>query len=100
MSLTNKKLEDLENLIKEEEDYYKYNKLWLYHSDKDYQALDGTLVHSIKKYPKFSEFYEAGNSYTQRSITAANRVGKTIRALSEIVFHAIGETLITGRVNG
>lgn len=70
-----------------EEEYWKNNKLKIFLDNKDYQAPDGTFVHGLHKYPKFAEFYKAGNYYRQRSIVAANRVGKTLRALCEIILH-------------
>lgn len=90
MGLSRKKQDELLNLIEQEKEYVKYNKLSLFLNEEDYVTYDGTTFYGLSKYPKFKEFYEAGKNFRQRSIVAANRVGKTLRALSEIVCHATG----------
>lgn len=88
MTLSKKEQETLLQLQNEEEEYYKYNKAKIFYSSRDYNTPDGKTIYSIDKYERFQEFYAAGKTYKRRGIVAANRVGKTLRALSELVFHA------------
>ncbi len=91
MILSKKEKNLLVDLKTYEDEYWKNNKLNIFLDTKDYKSPDGDYIHSILKYPKFLEFYKAGRLYKQRSIVAANRVGKTVRALSEIILHCLGK---------
>jgi phage terminase large subunit-like protein len=50
---------------------------------------DGPLRREL--YKKHLNFYNAGSEYKLRLLMAANRVGKTVAAVIEIVFHITGE---------
>jgi phage terminase large subunit-like protein len=88
MSLSKRQQEELLRLQAQEEEYWAHNKRDIFYRDIDYVAPDGTKVWGKKHYRKFDEFYAAGKDFKERAVVAANRVGKTFRVLSEIIFHA------------
>lgn len=90
MALSKKEELQLLDLLKQEEDYFKYNKIDIYFGDTDYTAPDGTIIHSRDAYPKHLEFFEAGAQFALRAFIAGNQCGKSTAGLVETVYHATG----------
>jgi phage terminase large subunit-like protein len=55
---------------------------------KIFEGVD--TIYSRHNYPKTLEFWEKGATYQQRLFRAGNRVGKTLAATLEVVFHTTG----------
>jgi phage terminase large subunit-like protein len=59
--------------------------------DEDTIQPDGSLIHARAKYGKHLEFFEAGATYRERLLCAANRVGKTVAGAYETTCHLTGQ---------
>lgn len=53
--------------------------------------LAGRKIDKYKPYPWQTEFHAAGVGHPERMLMAANRVGKTVGAAAEVVFHMTGD---------
>src|SRR6202789_3566133 len=73
---------ELLSLLEEQEQDIKYNKINYLYPDKG--------AYRRELYPKFTEHFNAGSTYFQRAIIAANRSGKTTAALTELSYHLTG----------
>lgn len=51
---------------------------------------DTEIIYSLDHYPKHKEFWSMGSKYQQRLFRAGNRVGKTLAACLEVMFHVTG----------
>ena len=86
MNLKNKsqdELAEIANALKVLTERKKYNY-------KDFLFPDeGPLRYS--EYPKHLSFFEAGATKSERAFIAANRVGKTLAGIYEMICHATGQ---------
>lgn len=80
--LTKDELLDMAKALHVLSEQKKYAKLEFLYPD--------TGIFSRDKYPKHMLFFEAGSQYKERALIAANRVGKTFLATSEMAYHLTG----------
>lgn len=81
-SLNDKQLRELAEHAYALDEHYKYNKI------ETYFPSQGTYKRSL--YPKHVAFMAAGSKYHQRAFVAANRVGKSLTGMYELVCHLTG----------
>lgn len=75
--------QELLGLLEDQEQDLKYNKIdYLYPDHGEYRR---------ELYPKFIKHFDAGATYSQRAMIAANRTGKTTAAMVELVYHMTGK---------
>jgi phage terminase large subunit-like protein len=73
---------ELLELLEAKEQAIKYNRLDTLYPDKG--------MYRRELYPKHVEFMQAGSKHSQRAFIAANRVGKTLTACTELAYHLTG----------
>lgn len=86
MNLNNKSVEELREIaeaVRQLSEKKKYNFIDFLFPD------EGPLRREL--YPKHIAFMNAGADYGERAFIAANRVGKTLTGLVEMVYHCTGE---------
>lgn len=69
--------EKLALLLAEKQKRFAQRQFYRLFPDEDTTQPDGTTIYSRHKYARHMEFFEAGASYRERCLMAANRVGKT-----------------------
>ena len=69
--------EKLALLLAEKQKRFAQRQFYRLFPDEDTIQPDGTTIYSRHKYARHLEFFEAGASYRERCLMAANRVGKT-----------------------
>jgi len=69
--------EKLALLLAEKQKRFAQRQFYRLFPDEDTTQPDGSMIYSRHKYARHMEFFEAGASYRERCLMAANRVGKT-----------------------
>ena len=91
MTETRESKEVLLQLLEERNNRRKYNKFAYLFPDKDDVDERGVTIYNKLHYKKHIEFLQAGKHYVERAFIAANRVGKTLTGIYEVICHATGK---------